>query len=58
MGGRRFTGWRPDLLQMVVEGAGFEIEALTIRADDQVDVIDMTARRALTLTDINGPGMR
>ena len=58
MGGRRFTGWRPDLLQMVVEGAGFEIEALTIRADDQVDVIDMTARRALTLPDIIGPGMR
>ena len=58
MGGRRFTGWRPDLLRTVVEGAGFDIEALTIRADDQVDVIDITARRALTLPDIIGPGMR
>ena len=49
---------RPDLLRTVVEGAGFDIEALTIRADDQVDVIDITARRALTLPDIIGPGMR
>ena len=31
MGSRRFTGWRPDFLRTVVEGAGFDIEALTIR---------------------------
>ena len=58
MGGRRFTGWRPDFLRTVVEGAGFDIEALTIREGDQVGVIDITARRALTLPDIIGPGMR
>ncbi len=58
LGGRRFTGWPADLLRSVVEGAGFDIEALTIREDDQVGVIDITARRALTLPDIIGPGMR
>ncbi|MEO0494837.1 MAG: methyltransferase domain-containing protein [Actinomycetota bacterium] len=58
MGGRRFTGWRAEHLRDVVEGAGFDIEALTVTADDRVGAIDITARRALTLPDIIGPGMR
>ncbi len=58
MGGRRFSEWRPDHLRDVVEGAGFAIETLDVIEDGRVHVIDITARRALTLPDIVGPGMR
>ena len=43
MGGRRFTGCGPTSSRWWSR-VRVEIEALTIRADDQVDVIDMTAR--------------
>lgn len=58
MGGRRFSHWQPDHLRDVVEGAGFDIETLTVIEDGRLDAIDITARRALTLPDIVGPGMR
>ncbi|MEM8705629.1 MAG: methyltransferase domain-containing protein, partial [Actinomycetota bacterium] len=58
MGGRRFAQWRADHLRDVVEGAGFDIETLTVGEDGRVEAIDVTARRALTLPDIVGPSMR
>ncbi|MEM9468199.1 MAG: mismatch-specific DNA-glycosylase, partial [Actinomycetota bacterium] len=60
MGGRRFARWQPDQLRTVVEGAGFAIERFE-RVQGAVDrwpAIDISARRALTLPDIVGPGMR
>jgi TDG/mug DNA glycosylase family protein len=59
--GRLFASWDPDHLRRVVEGAGFEVAEVTVPphwnkgADPQVVV---RARRARTLPDVVGPGMR
>ena len=52
--GRSFAGWDPDALRDVVVGAGFAVDDLS--ADPEW--ITVRARRARTLPDIVGPGMR
>ena len=59
MGPRRFARWQPDPLRSVIEGAGFGIERLDVRTGfDGWPAIGVSARRARTLPDIVGPGMR
>jgi TDG/mug DNA glycosylase family protein len=60
MGGRRFARWQPDHLRDAVEGGGFVIERFerVAGSDDRWPAINISARRALTLPDIVGPGMR
>lgn len=59
--GRRFSGWDPEHLRRVVEGAGFEGTEVAVRprrrasADEHLVV---TATRARTLPDYVGPQMR
>ena len=53
LGGRYFAGWTPPRLVDVLEGAGFDVTG--VEAHD--DVVHATARRALTLADVVGPGM-
>jgi TDG/mug DNA glycosylase family protein len=55
--GRSFSGWPSELLQHVVEGAGFEIERVEVR-DEGVDHLGVWARRARTLADTMASGMR
>jgi TDG/mug DNA glycosylase family protein len=56
VGGRFFAGWQPGALADVVAGAGFEVEpaSVTIFGDE----VRLRARRARTLADTVGPGMR
>lgn len=54
IGGRFFCGWRADALARVLEGAGFDPVAVEADGDGLV----ATARRARTLADTVGPGMR
>ncbi|MEM9519055.1 MAG: methyltransferase domain-containing protein [Actinomycetota bacterium] len=60
MGPRRFARWQPEPLQDVIEGAGFTIERFEQieGAADRWPAINISARRALTLPDIVGPGMQ
>jgi TDG/mug DNA glycosylase family protein len=60
IGGRRYSRWRPGPLRDVVEGAGFAIERFEQVEgwDDRWPAINISARRALTLPDIVGPGMQ
>jgi TDG/mug DNA glycosylase family protein len=53
--GRYFASWTGDRLGEVVDGAGFDVEAVGVSDLDQTHVV---ARRARTLPDIVGPGMR
>ena len=52
---RHFSWWRADHLRDVVEGAGFELDALV---DDGEEWIDVEATRARMLPDTVGPEMR
>jgi TDG/mug DNA glycosylase family protein len=52
--GRHFAFWQADELGAVVSGAGFEIDDQA----EQGDWLIMQARRARTLPDFVGPGMR
>ncbi len=52
--GRYFARWQPDEVAPVVAGAGFDIEDLSVHGDS----VWVEARRARTLADTVGPGMR
>jgi TDG/mug DNA glycosylase family protein len=52
--GRLFSRWRPEPLSDLLVGAGFAVEE--VRVED--DVVWARARRARTLPDTVGPGMR
>jgi TDG/mug DNA glycosylase family protein len=57
--GRSFSGWDETLLRGVVEGAGFELEVLErVVRGEAVELLRVWARRARTLADTVGPGMR
>jgi double-stranded uracil-DNA glycosylase len=56
--GRRFSRWPPDLLEHVVLGAGFDVELLEVGERRPGRSILVQARRARTLPDVVGPGMR
>jgi len=56
LGGRFFAGWQPDSLTDVVTGAGFEVEPASVTVSG--DEVRLRARRARTLADTVGPGMR
>jgi len=56
--GRSFSGWPVELLEHVVEGAGFTVERIDVRGDGVVDHLGVWARRARTLADTVAPGMR
>ena len=57
--GRRFTWWQPERLHDVLVGAGFELDELRV-ADPSWEHgrVVARARRARTLPDTVGPGMR
>jgi TDG/mug DNA glycosylase family protein len=57
VGGRFFAAWQPDALADVLVGAGFEVGAVEVPAD-QTDVVRARAVRARTLPDTVGPNMR
>ena len=56
VGGRFFAGWQPGALADVVAGAGFEVEPASVKISG--DEVRLRARRARTLADTVGPGMR
>jgi TDG/mug DNA glycosylase family protein len=56
--GRLFTWWRPDPLERLLVGAGFEIASLETSGTGRRELLTVTARRARTLPDTVGPGMR
>jgi TDG/mug DNA glycosylase family protein len=56
--GRSFSGWDERSLRSVIEGAGFELDLLQRVPGDAVDLVRVWARRARTLADTVGPGMR
>jgi TDG/mug DNA glycosylase family protein len=58
--GRFFTWWRPEALGRVLVGAGFEVTALDVgdEPEDGHARLTVVARRARTLADTVGPGMR
>lgn len=56
IGGRFFAGWREEQLRDVLVGAGFDVESVTVLADD--GVVRASCVRARTLADTVGPGMR
>ncbi len=57
--GRSFSHWTPDLLDAVVEGAGFSVVDRVERPEsDRVTFVGVTVRRERTLADTVGPGMR
>lgn len=56
--GRSFSGWPRELLESVIEGAGFSIDMVQVRDDGDVDHLGVWARRERTLADTVGPGMR
>lgn len=61
--GRLFTWWRPEALADVLTGAGFDVEAIEVddpggSGGDPHLRMTARARRARTLADTVGPGMR
>jgi TDG/mug DNA glycosylase family protein len=57
--GRWFTWWQPDRLRDVLVGAGFEVDELAVTAERREhERLVARARRARTLPDTVGPGMR
>ena len=56
--GRFFTLWQPGHLADVVEGAGFAVEDLRVGTRAGWPPLRVRARRARTLADRVGPGMR
>ncbi len=55
IGPRHFAHWSPTRLRDVMQGAGFDVEAID---DDGREWLTVRARRAITLADIVGPDMR
>ena len=56
--GRWFSHWPETLLADVLEGAGFDVERLVAAPHGNDDHIEVWMRRARTLADTVGPGMR
>ena len=56
--GRWFSAWPEPLLRVVVEGAGFDLELMERSEGADVGHLRVWARRARTLADTVGPGMR
>ncbi len=57
--GRSFSHWTPDLLDAVVDGAGFSVLGRVRRPEsDGIEFLGLTLRRERTLADTVGPGMR
>jgi len=56
IGDRFFAAWQEPMLRDVVVGAGFDVERSEV--DDEHGVVRAQARRARTLADSVGPGMR
>lgn len=58
--GRLFSWWEPEALDHVLVGAGFDVTDVELPADpaETHGRIAVTARRARTLADTVGPGMR
>ena len=56
--GRSFSGWDEASLRGVIEGAGFELDLLQRVPGEAVDLLRIWARRARTLADTVGPGLR
>ena len=52
--GRLFTWWEPDVLADLLVGGGFTIDELAVRERK----VEVGCRRARTLPDVVGPGMR
>ena len=58
LGGRAFSSWPAPLLDAVLAGAGFDVDLVEHRRGSDVDQLVVWARRARTLADTVGPGMR
>lgn len=56
--GRFFAGWHQPWITDVVEGAGFTITACDLDPTEHGTNVHIAARRARTLADTVGPGMR
>lgn len=56
--GRSFSAWPVELLEAVVEGAGFGVELLEHRESEGLTQLVLWLRRRRTLADTVGPGMR
>jgi TDG/mug DNA glycosylase family protein len=58
--GRYFSWWEPEALRRVLIGAGFEVDEVEVGAmpEDGHARLTAVARRARTLADTVGPGMR
>lgn len=54
--GRSFSHWDPDLLDLVLEGAGFSVTDRSVDLDRAR--VSLTVRRERTLADLVGPDMR
>lgn len=52
--GRLFTGWPPASLELLLEGAGFDVDALDVEGE----AVKVRATRGRTLPDLVAPGMR
>ena len=56
---RLFTGWRPDVLDDLLVGAGFTVDEVVVSPrPDGWDAVSARATRARTLPDTVGAGMR
>lgn len=56
--GRRFSHWPADLLRDVIVGAGFAIDELTDTPNPHLSLLTVHARRATSIADTVGSGMR
>lgn len=56
--GRSFSAWPPELLDAILEGAGFGIDLREHRETPGLDQLVVWLRRQRTLADTVGPGMR
>jgi TDG/mug DNA glycosylase family protein len=58
--GRYFSWWEPEVLRRVLTGAGFEVDEVEVgeMSEDGHARLTVVARRARTLADTVGPGMR
>lgn len=56
--GRWFSRWPEPLLRDVLEGAGFDVTRLETDPEGRSGHVEVWARRARTLADTVGPGMR
>jgi double-stranded uracil-DNA glycosylase len=56
--GRSFSGWPRDLLEAVLEGAGFGVDLVTVSDEGDVDHLGVWVRRERTLADTVAAGMK